>query len=101
MEIGDTLDLHTFLPSEVRDVTMEYLRCARDAGFSEVRIIHGKGKGVQKEMVRMIAAATPWITAIQDGGLSGGGWGASVLTIEPIKSDGSKNQASVTYTYRD
>ena len=46
--IEDCIDLHSFSPRDVWSVVEEYLRAAREAGFSEVRLIHGRGKGVQR-----------------------------------------------------
>ena len=46
--IEDSIDLHGFAPRDVWSVVDEYLRAARDAGISEVRVIHGRGKGVQR-----------------------------------------------------
>src|SRR6266404_244680 len=52
IEITDVIDLHTIAPREVKLVVEEYLRQAYDASFPSVRIIHGKGIGVQRELVR-------------------------------------------------
>jgi DNA-nicking Smr family endonuclease len=52
--IEDWIDLHSFLPAEVAAVVEEYLTQARQKGFRQVRIIHGRGIGVQREMVRAI-----------------------------------------------
>ena len=54
IEITDVLDLHTIPPRQVRAVVEEYLREAQLKGFSVVRIIHGKGIGVQREVVRAV-----------------------------------------------
>jgi DNA-nicking Smr family endonuclease len=59
IEITDVFDLHTIPPREVKAVVEEYLRLAHEKGFRCVRIIHGKGIGVQREMVRSILARTP------------------------------------------
>src|SRR6266550_4392423 len=57
--ITDVFDLHTIPPRDVKLVVEEYLRQAQMAAFSSVRIIHGKGIGVQRELVRAILARTP------------------------------------------
>ena len=59
VEITDVFDLHTIQPREVKLVVEEYLHQAHVLGFRSVRIIHGKGIGVQREMVRSILAKTP------------------------------------------
>ena len=50
--VEETLDLHAFAPSDVRSVVDEYLRAAGRRGFREVRLIHGRGKGVQRAVVQ-------------------------------------------------
>jgi DNA-nicking Smr family endonuclease len=52
--IEDAIDLHSFAPRDVVSVVDEYLHAARDAGFSEVRLIHGRGKGVQRAEVQRL-----------------------------------------------
>jgi len=50
--IEPSLDLHTFLPKEIRSVVEEYLNAAVEAGLREVRLIHGRGKGIQRGIVQ-------------------------------------------------
>ncbi|HEX8852512.1 MAG TPA: Smr/MutS family protein, partial [Pyrinomonadaceae bacterium] len=66
LEIGDVLDLHSVAPREVRVVVEEYLYQARRAGFLGVRIIHGKGVGVQREVVRSVLSRTPFVAHYAD-----------------------------------
>src|ERR1044072_4081669 len=61
IEITEILDLHTIPPREVKAVVEEYLRLAHEKGFKSVRIIHGKGIGVQREMVRSILSRTSFV----------------------------------------
>src|SRR6266480_1577269 len=56
--IIDVIDLHTIPPRDVKPVVEEYLHQAHQAGFRSVRIIHGKGIGVQREIVRSILTRT-------------------------------------------
>jgi len=81
IEITDTIDLHTISPKEVRAVLEEYLLEARRAGFRSVRIIHGKGMGVQREMVRGVLSRTPFVREWTDAPPSGGSWGATVAHL--------------------
>lgn len=81
--IEDVLDLHPFQPRDVRDVTLEYLTEARRRGFRQVRIIHGRGIGVQRENVRKVLATLDWVEAFQDADGAGGGWGATVVLLKP------------------
>ena len=64
--IEDTIDLHTFQPNEVREVVEEYLYQAIQRGFTEVRIIHGKGIGVQREIVHSTLKKHPDVTGFRD-----------------------------------
>jgi dsDNA-specific endonuclease/ATPase MutS2 len=79
LEITDVFDLHTVAPRDVKRVVEEYLREARLKGFRSVRIIHGKGVGVQREVVRSILARTPFVARWADAPAEAGGWGATVV----------------------
>ncbi len=81
--IDGTLDLHTFLPRDVPEVVEAYLEACREKGILAVRLVHGKGKGVQREAVRKVLARLPWVRAFRDGGTGGGGWGATLVDLEP------------------
>jgi dsDNA-specific endonuclease/ATPase MutS2 len=83
--ITDVFDLHTIPPPDVKRVVEEYLRQAHDAGFPSVRVIHGKGIGVQRETVRAILARTPFVEDWTDAPPNAGGLGATVVrfSIEP------------------
>jgi dsDNA-specific endonuclease/ATPase MutS2 len=79
--IEDVLDLHTVSPRDVEPVVEEYLSEARRLGFRAVRIIHGRGIGVQRELVRKILERTPFVESFGDAPLEAGGWGATVVTF--------------------
>jgi DNA-nicking Smr family endonuclease len=64
--IEDSIDLHTFQPKEVAVVVEEYLYQAVAKGFREVRIIHGRGIGVQREIVRSILEKHPSVVSFHD-----------------------------------
>jgi len=64
--IEDSIDLHTFQPREVKAVVEEYLFQAVERGFQEVRIIHGRGVGVQREIVHGILRSHPNVAAFRD-----------------------------------
>jgi len=88
LEISDVFDLHTVAPRDVKAVVEAYLLEARAAGFQSVRIIHGKGKGVQREMVRTILARTPFVLDYTDAPPDGGGWGATVAHLsQKVKAE--------------
>ncbi|HEX5706657.1 MAG TPA: Smr/MutS family protein [Pyrinomonadaceae bacterium] len=91
LEIRDVLDLHAFAPRDVGRVVEEYLGEARAAGFASVRIIHGKGVGVQREMVRRILARTPFVEHFSDAPPEAGGWGATVVRMKRNDECGMMN----------
>ena len=81
LEIKDVFDLHSIPPREVRAVVEEYLREAHRKGFRSVRIIHGKGVGVQREAVRSVLARTPFVEHYSDAPPEAGGWGATIARL--------------------
>ena len=66
LPIEDSLDLHAFAPRDVVDVVQEYVRAAHEAGFREVRLIHGRGKGVQRGMVQRALDRHPLVAEFWD-----------------------------------
>ncbi|HXD30028.1 MAG TPA: Smr/MutS family protein [Pyrinomonadaceae bacterium] len=78
LEITDVIDLHTIPPKDVKRVTEEYLVQAHETGFRSVRIIHGKGIGVQREMVRKILERTSFVAGWSDAPPGAGGLGATI-----------------------
>ena len=81
LPIEDSLDLHAFAPREVRSVVGEYLDQAAARGFREVRLIHGKGIGTQRAIVRSVLARHPAVAEFFDGPPERGGWGATVVRL--------------------
>jgi len=81
IEITDIFDLHTIPPRDAKAVVEEYLRLAHEKGFKSVRIIHGKGIGVQREMVRSILARTPFVSDWIDAPPDAGGLGATIARL--------------------
>jgi dsDNA-specific endonuclease/ATPase MutS2 len=79
--LGDVLDLHSVRPREVKLVVTNYLIDAHGAGFRSVRLIHGKGIGVQRETVRSVLAATPFVERFTDAPPEAGGWGATIAFL--------------------
>ena len=81
LPIGDSLDLHAFRPKDIPGVVADYLEeCAR-RGFREVRLIHGRGTGSQRAIVRSLLAAHPLVTEFADAPPDRGGWGATVVCL--------------------
>jgi dsDNA-specific endonuclease/ATPase MutS2 len=81
--IEDHIDLHPFRPRDVRSVVESYLEQAVEAGFREVRLIHGRGIGVQREIVRSLLAKHPAVESFHDAPPGRGGWGATVVRLAP------------------
>lgn len=81
--ITDTFDLHPFRPAEVADAAREYLHEAHARGFRQVRLIHGRGIGVQRERIRSLLATLDFVETYHDADGSGGGWGATVVLLRP------------------
>jgi dsDNA-specific endonuclease/ATPase MutS2 len=79
--ISDVFDLHSFSPRDVRSAVEAYLEEAHRLGLGAVRIIHGRGIGVQREMVRAILSRTPYVVHFADAPGKAGGWGATVVTL--------------------
>lgn len=81
LPLEDWIDLHAFRPREIRSVVASYLQQALDAGFTEVRLVHGRGIGVQREIVRSLLQHHPAVTAFFDAPPERGGWGATVVRL--------------------
>jgi DNA-nicking Smr family endonuclease len=79
--ITDVFDLHTVQPKEVSAVVEAYLEEANRLGLKALRIIHGRGIGVQRQMVRAVLAQTPFVLAFSDAPPEAGGWGATIVRL--------------------
>ena len=64
--IEGTLDLHAFAPRDIPSVVEEYVHVAHEAGLREVRLIHGRGKGVQRAVVQRVLEAHPLVEEFWD-----------------------------------
>ena len=82
LPIEDSLDLHAFAPGDIPSVVEEYLRAAHARGFSEVRLIHGRGKGVQRRVVQSLLATHPMVERYFAAPPERGGWGATVVVLK-------------------
>ncbi len=81
LPITDVIDLHSFLPAEVADVVREYLDAAHAKGLRDLRIIHGRGIGVQRRTVRAVLERDPRVDAYGDAPAEAGGWGATWVRL--------------------
>jgi DNA-nicking Smr family endonuclease len=81
LEITDVFDLHSIPPQQTKAVLEEYLLQAHARGFRYVRIIHGKGIGVQREITRKVLERTSFVAQFSDAPPEAGGWGATVVEL--------------------
>jgi dsDNA-specific endonuclease/ATPase MutS2 len=81
--IEDIIDLHSVSPRDIKPVVEEYLSEAHRLGFQAVRIVHGRGIGVQRETIRKILERTPFVESFGDAPAEAGGWGATIVTFIP------------------
>lgn len=79
--VTDVFDLHPFAPRDVKNAVEAYLEEAHRLGLIHLRIIHGRGIGVQRETVRKILARTPYVVEFHDAPLEAGGWGATIVQL--------------------
>jgi len=77
------LDLHHFAPREIPSVVEEYVRACREQGVLSLRLVHGRGRGVQRAVVRRRLAQIEAVLAFDDAPPASGGWGATVVRIAP------------------
>lgn len=80
--VDGVLDLHTFQPKETADVVQEYLLACLEKGIGDVRIIHGKGKGVQRRIVHSLLERLDFVVSFREADQTAGGWGATVVTLK-------------------
>jgi dsDNA-specific endonuclease/ATPase MutS2 len=84
IETTDVFDLHSFAPRDVKSAVEAYLDEAHRLGLVHLRIIHGRGIGVQRETVRKILARTPYVVEFHDAPLEAGGWGATIVELAAV-----------------
>jgi len=79
--IEDAIDLHPFAPAEIPSVVESYLEAASHAGFAEVRLIHGRGRGIQRARVHQVLSRHPLVVSYRDATPERGGFGATVVSL--------------------
>jgi dsDNA-specific endonuclease/ATPase MutS2 len=79
--ITDVLDLHSVPPKDMKEVVEEYLIEAHRLGYKALRIIHGRGIGAQREMVRAVLTRTSFVESFGDAPAEAGGWGATLVSL--------------------
>jgi len=88
--IEDVLDLHTFRPRDIPNLIEDYIIECIKLGFTSVRIIHGKGKGVQKMRVQELLKQNPRVVSFADAPPQAGGWGATLVTLKTKTAEQTK-----------
>ena len=83
LPVDGVLDLHAFSPKDVKDLVPDYLELCREKGILQVRIIHGKGKGVLREQVHALLRRHPGVVSFSLDQGGAGGWGATVVLLAP------------------
>ncbi len=96
IEFRDIIDLHSIPPRQVRAVVEDYLEEAHRTRVRCVRIIHGKGKGVQREVIRSILSEKPYVVDFRDAPPEAGGWGATVVTLTGSPPDENEPESSAS-----
>lgn len=86
IELDGILDLHMFQPRDIKRLVPDWIAACREAGILEVRIIHGKGIGVQREIVQKILVGHPGVICFAHPNDSGS-WGATVAQLKPLRKD--------------
>jgi len=84
--IDGVLDLHAFHPREIPEVVEAYLDACAEKGIRDLRIIHGKGIGVQRDRVRGQLSRHPRVESFQSGDGGSGSWGATIVRLKPTSA---------------
>lgn len=79
--IDGVLDLHTFAPGELNDLLDDYIDACLEAGIHDLRIIHGKGRGVMRKRVQALLRKDDRVRSFHDAPVEAGGWGATLATL--------------------
>ena len=81
LPVTSELDLHAFAPRDIPSVVVEYVRACRERGILRLRLVHGRGKGVQRAVVHRLLARLPGIASFADAPPESGGWGAVIVEL--------------------
>ncbi|MDZ7295599.1 MAG: Smr/MutS family protein [candidate division KSB1 bacterium] len=84
--VRDVLDLHGLFPEQVPEMVDEFLRNAGEQGYSQVRIVHGKGRSKLKWVVHQCLRGNPLVATFADAPPEAGGWGATIVELRSGKS---------------
>ena len=82
LPIENIIDLHPFSPKDIPSVVEEYIEQCRQAGIYEVRLIHGRGKGIQRRIVQSLLKKHPVVSSFEEAPQEFRGWGATVVVLK-------------------
>jgi len=82
LPIEDVLDLHTFRPQDIANLLQDYFTECVQSNIFSVRVIHGKGKGIQKRQVHRLLQKSPQVSSFRDAPPEAGGWGATLVELK-------------------
>mgnify|MGYP001209457022 CR=1 FL=1 len=88
LEFSDVLDLHSFPPGQVTDLVRDWLDDAAANGRTDLRLIHGRGVGVQRKRAHALLARDPRVLEFRDAPAEAGGWGATLITLRGPNPEG-------------
>ena len=91
--VGDILDLHAFHAKDIASAVEEFLDVCRRSGIPQARLIHGKGAGVQRAIIRSLLDKHPAVISFQDAPAEAGGWGATIVSLVAVQSTDSGNRS--------
>jgi DNA-nicking Smr family endonuclease len=94
LPIDGILDLHTFRPQDIKELLSDYLEACREKGLLQVRVIHGKGSGILRKTVHSLLCRMPGVASFRTAGEDSGGWGATLVTLEPLLSKKERKETS-------
>ena len=95
LPVTGSLDLHAFHPRQIPEIVADYLDEAAARGFREVRLIHGKGIGFQRERVRQVLSAHPRVDWFEDAPVERGHWGATLVQLRPDAGPEDSSEATI------
>jgi dsDNA-specific endonuclease/ATPase MutS2 len=82
ISLSDSIDLHPFQPRDIPSVVEEYLEQCMRSGLTEVRLIHGKGKGIQRNIVRSLLSKHSAVRSFREAPVEAGGWGSTIVVLK-------------------
>ena len=85
LPVTGELDLHAFAPQDVPALVEDYLSACREKGILEVRVVHGRGRGVQRAVVARLLSRLDWVSEFRAAPETRGGWGATLVDLRPME----------------